>query len=153
MSRVSSEEFNKPDGQTGGGDSNKPEQEPFQEKVLGTSKLQDENKENSSPSAKPEFLRMQSQFAIPVVAKNEYVLLLPRGREFHIITLKWSRHILSTSNLSTTLQKLFIVGCFKRRHNLASDLKSEYALGCWTRTIMMSKYMLSYLFMMCGITV
>lgn len=63
MSRVASEEFK-------GEDAAKLEQEPFHEKVLGTSKLQEDNKENSSP--KPEFLRMQSQIALPVV-KNEYV--------------------------------------------------------------------------------
>lgn len=45
------------------------EDPPFKDKVLGTSKLQEENKETSSPK-KPEFLRMQSQIALPVV-KNE----------------------------------------------------------------------------------
>lgn len=48
------------------------EAEPFKDKVLGTSKLQEENKESSmSPKKKPEFLRMQSQIALPVVNKNE----------------------------------------------------------------------------------
>lgn len=48
------------------------ETEPFKDKVLGTSKLQEENKETSmSPKKKPEFLRMQSQIALPVVNKNE----------------------------------------------------------------------------------
>lgn len=46
---------------------------PFKDKVLGTSKLQEENKAPgggvTSPR-KPEFLRMQSQIALPVV-KNE----------------------------------------------------------------------------------
>lgn len=52
---------------------------PFKDKVLGTSKLQDENKENSLPVAvppteanrRPELLRMQSQMALPVVDKSK----------------------------------------------------------------------------------
>lgn len=50
----------------------KEEEAPFKDKVLGTSKLQDEVKEevSVSPSKKPEFLRMQSQIALPVM-KNE----------------------------------------------------------------------------------
>lgn len=54
------------------GEQEEEEAEPFKDKVLGTSKLQEENKESSmSPKKKPEFLRMQSQIALPVVNKNE----------------------------------------------------------------------------------
>lgn len=49
---------------------------PFKDKVLGTSKLQEENSSNkgdakASTPKKPEFLRMQSQIALPVVNKSE----------------------------------------------------------------------------------
>lgn len=44
----------------------------FKDKVLGTSKLQEENKgASAATSKKPEFLRMQSQIALPVVSKSE----------------------------------------------------------------------------------
>lgn len=45
---------------------------PFKDKVLGTSKLQEEtnNKSGTESPKKPEFLRMQSQITLPVV-KNE----------------------------------------------------------------------------------
>lgn len=43
--------------------------EEFKEKVLGTTKLQEENKENATPR-KPELLRMQSQIALPIGKKE-----------------------------------------------------------------------------------
>lgn len=56
---------------------NEEEETPFKDKVLGTSKLQEEisnGKEDAKGSTtpkKPEFLRMQSQIALPVVNKCE----------------------------------------------------------------------------------
>lgn len=58
---------------------NEEEETPFKDKVLGTSKLQEDisnGKEDAKGSAnttpkKPEFLRMQSQITLPVVNKCE----------------------------------------------------------------------------------
>lgn len=58
---------------------NEEEETPFKDKVLGTSKLQEDisnGKEDAKGSTnttpkKPEFLRMQSQITLPVVNKCE----------------------------------------------------------------------------------
>lgn len=49
---------------------NEDEDPPFKDKVIGTCKLQEENQKETASPKKKEFLRMQSQIALPVM-KNE----------------------------------------------------------------------------------